>query len=322
MAQSVLPRLRWGVAGYGDVVVRRGLPALTALGQDIRCVWGRDASRAAAVADRYGVPHGTSAVADLLHGVDAVYIATPVALHVPLATAAIAAGMHVLVEKPLGGGLDCDRAGLVAAQRAAGLVGAVAYYRRLAPALQAVAGLLSDGPYHGYVTFRAPFSPTPDDPMHWRTDVAAGGGVLADAGCHRIDLLCWLLGRPDQVSGQVTDPFPLGAERTANVSLHWPDGSTARLAARWASGPGQDEFTLIGRRHAIRLPQLDSGELLLDNGVRMRRLLPPEPNPLAPAIRDFLRAVGGDGAPNCSLTDGVLVDEVIRVAQGRSADLT
>lgn len=317
-ATAAGPRLRWGIAGYGDVVIRRALPAFGSLRQEIACIWGRDRSRAAAVAARHGVRRGTDSLGSLFDAVDAVYIATPVVAHVPLALAALERGLHVLVEKPLGGGLGYDQARLVAAADAAAVVGAVAYYFRLAPALLVTRDLLRGGPYRALVQFRRAFSPAAADPMYWRTIVAtSGGGVLADAGSHRVDLLCWLFGPPVQVRGTLTGRFPGGAERRATVELAWADGSTAQLRLDWAAGAERDSFACAGRDHVIRLPRLDSGQLIEQNsdGVTQRRL-PLPPNVLVPVLRDFLAAVDGGGRPSCSLAEAIVVDDVIR-AVGR-----
>lgn len=147
MTCSAVPRLRWGVAGYGDVVRRRALPALLGLGQRVGCVWGRDRARAAATAAEFGAERGSDDFDELLARVDAVYVATPVVAHVPLLLRAVAAGRHVLVEKPLGGALGYDRAQVLAAAAAAPVVTAAAYYRRSAPALRALRGALRSGPY-------------------------------------------------------------------------------------------------------------------------------------------------------------------------------
>lgn len=314
-------RLRWGIAGYGDVVRRRGLPALAELHQEVTCIWGRDRSRAAELAAGHGAALGTDSFGVLLDRCDAVYIATPVAAHVPLARAAIRAGRHVLVEKPLGGDLGYDRAQLLADARAAPGVTAVAYYRRFAPALRYLRDQLTGGPYRVRLRFRAAFSPAPSDPMHWRTvRPVSGGGVLADAGSHRIDLLCWLFGPPDRVHGTLGAPFPGGAERSATVELGWASGTTADLRLQWASGPAMDRITCTGADHVLRLPELDSGWIIKEGNGDSTRYLPPEGNPLLPVLRDFLGAIEAGCAPGCPLPDAAVVDDVIRAASGKGTN--
>ncbi|THC51388.1 Gfo/Idh/MocA family oxidoreductase [Streptomyces sp. A1499] len=258
--------MRWGIAGHGDIVTRRALPALRALGEEPAVLWGRDAHRAARVAERYGVPRSGADPGVLLRGVDAVYVATPVAAHVPLAAAALDAGLPVLVEKPLAGGLgspglgggDLGR-GSGPAWRCAG----VAYYRRLAPAVRRLrAELRGWTPERVEVRFRCAFAPGPDDPMRWRTDPAvSGGGVLADAGSHRVDLLLHLFGRPLEVSARLTDRFPAGAERRADLTLRWPHGPTARCVMAWGEGAPVDRLELHGGGRTVTLDPLDEGRL-------------------------------------------------------------
>ena len=308
-----LPRLRWGIAG--DVVCRRALPALAELGQPVTGIWGRQPDRAAAVAARHGAGRGVADFAELVGESDAVYIATPVSAHVPLAIAALDAGRHVLIEKPLGGGLAYDAGRLAAAGPA---VAAVAYYRRLAPAWLAVRDLLLSGPFQAQMAFRGVFNPAPADPMYWRTvSAVSGGGVLADVGCHRLDLLCWLFGRPAAVEAELGDRFPGGAERTARLDLSWADGSVARLTCGWReSGPERDSFSCAGPGAEIGLPRLDSGQITGRTGqIRLHRDLPPPPNPLVPMLDDFLYCTRTGAAPACPVADAIAVDQLIRQAQ-------
>jgi len=308
---------RWGIAGYGDVVVRRALPAFAALSQEVAGIWGRRPERAAEVSRRLGAGRAFPGFAAMLDAVQAVYVATPVASHVPLASAALEAGRHVLVEKPLGGGLPYDRARL-AAGPAGSPVSAVAYYRRLAPAWLAISELTRDrGPLRIAASFRAAFAPGPGDPMYWRTvREISGGGVLADAGCHRLDILCWLLGPPLTSQASLAGHFPGGAERVARLELSWADGSRARVSCEWTeSGQARDSVRITGRDLDIRLPSIDAGTMSVrTGGVMSRRELPPEANPLVPVLRDFLSCVATGRQPACSLADAMAVDDVIRSA--------
>jgi predicted dehydrogenase len=143
--------------------------------------------------------------------------------------------------------------------------------------------------------------------------------VLADAGCHRIDLLCSLLGPPATVRAALAGRYPSGAERVARLELSWTDGSRARLSCEWAaSGPERDRVRVIGRGLDLRLPDLDAGSVIvLADGKRSRLRLPPEANVLLPTLRDFLACVDTGREPACSLADGLVVDDVIRSAYRR-----
>ncbi|MEW2526804.1 Gfo/Idh/MocA family oxidoreductase [Streptomyces sp. NPDC047071] len=308
--------MRWAVAGYGDVVERRVLPALRALGEEPVYLWGRDPDRAARVAARHGVRDSGSDERGLLGDeVDAVYVATPVARHVPLARAALAAGRPVLVEKPLAGGLDQDVG--TAADLAGGPTAAVAYYRRLAPAVRRLrAELAGWTPARVDVRFRCAFAPGPDHPMRWRTDPAvAGGGVLADAGSHRLDLLVMLFGRPDEVRGRLTDRFPAGAERRAEVELAWASGVRAHVVAEWGDAPPVDRFEVAGDGRTLTLDPLDSGRLRVRTAHGSREVtLPPVSNPHRPLIADFVAAVATGRPPACPVPDARIVDEIIAAA--------
>lgn len=315
--------MKWGIAGYGDIVVRRVLPALRDLGEEPVYLWGRDPARAARTAAAYGIPaSGGGEPAALPAGLDALYVATPVVGHVPWAVRALEAGLHVLIEKPLAGAARPGSGELAALTGdAAGAPRAgVAYYRRLAPVVRALRGELADwSPERVDVRFRCAFAPGPDDPMRWRTDPAvSGGGVLADAGSHRLDLLLTLFGRPDEVRARLGDRFPAGAERRAEVALRWPSGLRAHCLLEWGEAPPVDGLTLRGGGRTLALDPLDSGQLLLAGpDGRRRTRYAPDANPHLPLIADFVAAAAAGRPTACPVAEAALVDDVI-VAAGRS----
>jgi predicted dehydrogenase len=299
--------MRWLVLGYGDVVVRRAIPALTELGHHV-VLWGRRPARAAATAARLGVmPAGDLPAA--LRTVDLVYVATPVATHLPLALLAVAAGRPVLIEKPMSGTLYDGRS---VAELGAATVG-VAYYRRLSPVVQRLrAAVRDDPPVRASVRFASAFEPQPGDPMYWRTVAStAGGGVLADAGSHRIDLLCWLLGPPTAVRATLGSRHPGGAERSARVTLIWPGGRIADVTCDWRPGPPADSFEVRTPTRTFLLDPLDGGRLHGDTGPRT----PPADNPHLPLFADFAAAVHERRPPVCPLTDALVVDRVLAAAE-------
>src|SRR5437870_7646639 len=99
-----------GVVGCGAIASIAHLPALRALGVPVVAVADVDESRCAAVASRFSVERRYSTPEDLVadRDVDVVAVCVPPQYHVQVATAALAAGKHVLVEKPVA--LDLDEA--------------------------------------------------------------------------------------------------------------------------------------------------------------------------------------------------------------------
>ncbi|GGP15664.1 Gfo/Idh/MocA family oxidoreductase [Nonomuraea glycinis] len=341
--------LRWGVAGYGDIVRKRALPALLSLGETVTCVWGRDAARAQRTCDEFGTGFGTSDYGKLLDTVDVVYVATPVATHVPLAVAAARAGLPVLMEKPLGalpalaeqplGGLptlewegpggssapeeESPGGSPLLAELAAAHVG-VAYYRRLAPAVRRALDLLRGRAIHEVaVDCRGPFDPGPDDPKLWRTDPAlSGGGVLADVGSHRLDLLCLLLGEPAVTGARTGRRFPLGAERDVRARLAWPAGATGEVRTVWGPEPRRDHLRLAFDGGHLELDPLDSGNVRgTVDGVTVEEFLPPPANLHIPLMADFARSVRDGSAPICPVRDAFAVDRLISAVYAAATPL-
>lgn len=310
--------MRWGIAGYGDIVFRRVLPALRALGEEPVRLWGRDPDRARRAAAELGVPAGSNDPRDLLTGTDALYVATPVVHHVPLAAAALEAGLPVLVEKPLAGSSRPGGGSLPSGALCAG----VAYYRRLAPVLGEVRRELAGWtPQRVEVRFRSPFDPGPGHPMRWRTERAvSGGGVLADAGCHRIDLLLTLFGTPSRVRARMGGHFAAGAERRAELEIGWEGGPSAHCLLEWGEGAPVDRLTCYGEGRSLTLNPLDSGELHTTGPTGTRRLRRVgEANPHRPLVADFVAAVAHGRPPVCPLAEAALVDDVIVAAERSDA---
>jgi predicted dehydrogenase len=142
------------------------------------------------------------------------------ALHRPIAEALVAAGKHVLCEKPLAGSLEDARA-MVALERDANVVTAVGYTYRRTPAIAAIRDHIRDGDlgdlsvFHG--RYWCDYACDPRGPFSWRFKGGMGSGALGDIGAHVIDIGEYLCGPIESVSGgalavQVDKrPLPLGA---------------------------------------------------------------------------------------------------------------
>jgi len=105
--------VKWGVIGAGGIADRRTIPEgiVPAANSELVAVMDVDEARVKEVASKYNVPKWYTSDADLLKdpAVEAVYIATPVNVHVEQAVAAAEKGKHVLCEKPLALTLDESR---------------------------------------------------------------------------------------------------------------------------------------------------------------------------------------------------------------------
>jgi predicted dehydrogenase/threonine dehydrogenase-like Zn-dependent dehydrogenase len=182
-------------------------------------------------AEKYGAGFAGTDLAEALARpeVEAVLIATRHHLHVPQAIAAIRAGKHVLVEKPLT--LDRDGLGeLAAALREHPVRLAVGFNRRFAPLTRELMGLLAgrQGPLHGIYRMNAGRLPL----THWANDPVEGGGRILGEGCHVFDLFDYLTGsEPVSVAAQkihTGDPDVVDDDNlTATVT--YADGSLMTL---------------------------------------------------------------------------------------------
>jgi predicted dehydrogenase len=153
--------------------------------------------------------------------VDVVSVVVGNALHREVVEGLLAAGKHVLCEKPLAGTLEDAEAMVAAAARAEGLVTGVGYSYRRAPAFAALAREVAQGTLgdvaHLQGRYWCDYSCSPDVPWTWRYTGGPGTGAIADLGAHTIDLAELLLGRVEVVAGAqlqtaITERrLPLGA---------------------------------------------------------------------------------------------------------------
>ena len=237
-------------AGYRAVntVFGAGLPPIRlAAVADANTALAEDAAR------RYGFDRALSSWEQVAEdpAIDAVSIVVGNDLHRPIAEALIAAGKHVLCEKPLAGSLDDARA-MVAAEQAADVVTAVGYTFRRSPAIAAIREHVRNGELGDLSLFDGrywcDYACDPRGPLTWRYRGGPGSGALADIGAHVIDVAQLLCGPIGSVSGGTLAthvdrrPLPLGAvigHGTAPVSDETAaveNEDTAVFSARFRSG--------------------------------------------------------------------------------------
>jgi predicted dehydrogenase len=213
MAESPL---RVGVAGAGHFGRYHALKVAASARAQLSGIYDPDLERAKTIgweagAQEMGFP-------ELLAVSDAVIIAAPAEAHFELASAALTAGKHVLVEKPIAATLaQADELGRLARQ--GGLVLQVGHLERFSGAYQALAGRIGQ-PLYIEATRIAPFKPR-------GTDVS----VILDLMIHDLDLVLALvdseLESVDAVGAPVASPF----EDIANARLRFLNGAVATITA-------------------------------------------------------------------------------------------
>jgi predicted dehydrogenase len=248
-------------SGIGAAVVGTGfigtvhVEQLRRIGVDVRGVLGSTPERAAARAEALGVRRAYASLDEILAdpSVDVVHVTSPNHLHVPQATAVLAAGKHVVCEKPLALTAD-ESAGLVARAAEAGVVNAVNFNIRFYPLHQHMreaiaAGDLVDVRFVTGHYFQDWLLHETD--WNWRLEPDKGGALRAvgDIGSHWLDLMAFVTGQPivsvmaDLATFVTARQEPTGpvetfsTERSANTVTR-PMGTedVATLLLRFANG--------------------------------------------------------------------------------------
>ncbi len=296
------------------------------LAGDIVCSYAsRDAGKAAAYCRQYG---GTASYPDYLaaignESVDAVVIAVPPRFHLDLALRALAAGKHVLVEKPAFLCVDDYRAVLAARDRAnrVVLVGENDHYKPLAATLR---GMLAEGAVgemvFAHFTTIARRLKKADD---WRNDEAmAGGDAFFEEGIHWLHLANSLGPRITTVHGyrpSVSRKGPDTRAKSMMVAFRYDNDAVGSLyysreiPSLWR---GLRLSKIFGRDGIITFES--NGLLVLARGAaRLPRLVFPgfrDIRGYRAMYRDFLRAIRTGGAPEMSLETAIddqrLMDQI------------
>jgi predicted dehydrogenase len=328
-------RVRIGVIGTGI-----GAEHTRALQQVpeavVTAVCSAQQRRAEATAEAFGIPRATTDYRDLLgDNVDAVIITTPPALHRQMTLDAVAAGKHVLCEKPLAVTLDEAREMLAAAEHA-GVVHMINHHMRFGATYAAMHDRIAAG-FLGTPTqadARVNLNPVDylngsmwsDSKAGWFADAAQGGGILAgSAGPHLIDLLRWCWGDVESVCGGAsvsipTIPLKGGGEITGITA---PDGCIALL--RFANGglATMRGVPIVYHRGGFSVEFNGTAGALIATNTELRAATAedqaPEPIPLPDTPQDrvgilmrFVESIrAGEGPPAPTFADGVAVQAIL-----------
>lgn len=239
-----MDRLKTAVIGYGKVAHTHAEALASVPESEFVAICGRDAAKARAFAEQYRVRPYTSVDGMVRAGVQAVVVATPHPAHASVTTAALRAGAHAIVEKPLASSLeDCDA--MIGAAREGGRTLAMISQRRLYAPTRRVREAIDAGrlgrPVLGTVTMLGWRSEEYYRSDPWRGSWnGEGGGVLVNQAPHQIDLLQWFMGDVDELYGawaNLNHPT-IEVEDTSIAAIRFRSGALGNIVVSNSQNPG------------------------------------------------------------------------------------
>ena len=258
-------------------------------------VWSRTRSSADAFAEEFHTV-SYSTPTELVHreAIDLAIVCTPHLFHTEAALEVIAAGAHVLVEKPLAiDPFDCDRM-IEAAELAEVRLGVVSQRRWYAPAIRVKAAIDAgkiETPALGMVTMLGWRDRSYYDADEWRgTWNLEGGGVLVNQAPHQLDLLLWYMGEIDEVFGtwkNLNHPY-IDVDDTALAIIRFKSGAIGNIVVSNSQKPGiHGKVHIHGSNGASVGVQTENGAMFL----------PGQSGILAPPVNDLWTIPGEEHLP-------------------------
>jgi UDP-N-acetyl-2-amino-2-deoxyglucuronate dehydrogenase len=190
---------------------------------------------------------------------DFVDVASPPGLHHLAARAALSAGAHVIVEKPLALSLDeFEELAAIAAEK--GRILMCVHNWKYAPAYAAARKAIEDGRL-GAIRFisidrlRTEPAGAGGSGGKWRASSATGGGILIDHGWHVFYLMYWLLGgdSPVAISARLESPVGMDVDDVADVRIRFAGGSFSRAHLSWRAPVRRTSALIYGELASLEI---------------------------------------------------------------------
>jgi predicted dehydrogenase len=253
-------------------------PAGKVPGATVVAVAARDRNRAAEFAAKHGIPHVFDSYQALIDSpdVDAIYNPLPNGLHAEWTQAAIAAGKHVLCEKPFTNNAAEAETVRAAADASPALVVMEAFHYRYHPFAEQMRAIAA-GTELGTVSHVETWVCFPlfrRGDIRYRYDL--GGGAMMDAGCYATHIARLLAGAEPTVTGATAKLRSPDVDRAMQVDVTFPTGVTGRInCSMWSSSLLRVEARVDGDRGRMRVrnpiaPQM-FGRITVDAGGVKRR---------------------------------------------------
>lgn len=245
------------------------------LGLELAAVAARDLDRATDVAGEWGVTRAVGSYEELIADpdIDAIYIATPAALHRHWTLAALAAGKHVLCEKPLSVGRD-EAVEMVEAAADADRILMEAFHWRYHPYAAQIRSIIESGRLgeidHVTARFELQDGVIGRDDIRW--DLSLGGGALMDLGCYCVQWVRFAAGGdPTVVSAEAVCPVP-EIDGSLTAELTWESGITGSFSTSMIADGEAIDLVVQGSTATLRAvnplaPQRGAQITITDHGT-------------------------------------------------------
>jgi predicted dehydrogenase len=320
------------------------LPALSVLREcEITAICGLDEARLARIAQIYGLRHTFTDYRALIActEVDAITIATPPALHHPIAVTAAAARKHLLCEIPMARNANEARE-MARLAETTGITAMLNNAARFLPARARMKQLVEDGYLGALHLVQATFlQPMPVPADAWTMDSEQGGGMLGSVGTPVVDSLRWWFGEIQEVAGATAvlgtgriprdgSQRPPTGEDTYAFVLRFASGALGNVVCGTTAwhGPGEEirafgaegmlaiapDGTLWGARRGEPSPiPIAVPEELIGSGIPEVDATPVHPliPPTIRLMRHWLHGIAMQTSPAPAFADGLRVQEVL-----------
>lgn len=284
------------IVGCGGIAETH-IEALRKLGIEVLRAVGRDPDKTRAFAERLGIPeYGTDLAEALRSDADSVHICTPPTLRSEIVEAALAAGKHVICEKPLA--MNAEEARSLADTAAgSGLVTALCCTARFYPAIMEASDIIRSGGIgkplvlHG-VYLQQFHAPPHEDGWRFHTEISGNQRAISEIGTHWIDLSYALTGiRISEVyadlgnwypvrylrDGMLTaepggDPVRVVTEDAAAVTMKFENGAIGSLILSEVSRGHFNDLSIevSGSQGTLRWEEAEAGKLYKSDGGSMK----------------------------------------------------
>jgi predicted dehydrogenase len=241
-------QVSWGVLSTAKIGIEKVIPGMQGSRRcRIDAIASRDLDTARQVAGRLGIPRAYGSYEELLAdpAIEAIYNPLPNHLHVPWTLRALAAGKHVLCEKPVA--LSAAEAGeLVAARDRSGRIVAEAFMVRHAPQWHRARELARSGAIGEVRAIQTLFSYFLLDPANVRNQADIGGGALYDIGCYAIVTARYIFGaEPTRVAALIDRDPVLRTDRLSSALMEFPGNRHLTFTCSTQLSPHQ-RVTIVG----------------------------------------------------------------------------